>query len=403
MFTRRNFLQATGSLSFVSLAGGVPRLLAQAALAAAATERSNGVLVVVELAGGNDGLNTLIPFDNDLYYQNRRTLGIAKNDVIKLSDQVGLHPRLAELGELFRDGRLAIVQGVGYPQPDRSHFRSMEIWHTASVDARPPVAGWLGRWLDATAAEDPEQFAGLTLTSSLPQALRAEKVVVPVVEQLQSFAGDEETSPQRALLKKLSTAAGGEAPVAFLREQAAAVYRASAKLRDAAARYRSTITYPETPLAGQLRQAAEIIAADLGVRVLFASQDGYDTHAAQADGHAELLGQLSEALAAFQRDLAEQKAAERVVVLVFSEFGRRVDENASRGTDHGAASCLLVVGEPVKGGFYGQYPSLEQLGDGDLIFNTDFRSVYATLLGRWLGCPADRVLGGEFSPLEFVA
>ncbi|HET6879995.1 MAG TPA: DUF1501 domain-containing protein, partial [Pirellulales bacterium] len=188
----------------------------------------------------------------------------------------------------------------------------------------------------------------------------------------------------------------------FLRDQATATYRASEKLKDAASRYRSTVTYPETAIAGQLRQAAEIIAADLGVRVLFASQDGYDTHAAQADSHAELLGQLSEALAAFERDLAEQSAAARVVVLVFSEFGRRVDENASLGTDHGAASCLFVVGEAVKGGFYGQYPSLEQLGDGDLIFNVDFRSVYATLLDRWHRCPAHQVLTREFPPIDFI-
>ncbi|HET6884037.1 MAG TPA: hypothetical protein VFI31_28040, partial [Pirellulales bacterium] len=187
MLTRRQFLQTSGSLSFVSLAGGMPRLLAQTAEAAAA-DGGDRVLVVVELAGGNDGLNTLIPFENDLYYRNRPTLGIAKNNVIKLSDQIGLHPRMAAMGELFRDGRLAIVQGVGYPEPDRSHFRSMEIWHTASVEARPPLAGWLGRWLDVTIDENAGQFAGLALSSSLPQALRAAKTVVPVVEQLQSFA-----------------------------------------------------------------------------------------------------------------------------------------------------------------------------------------------------------------------
>ena len=180
------------------------------------------------------------------------------------------------------------------------------------------------------------------------------------------------------------------------------VYRAAERLKDAASRYHSTTTYPETPLAGQLRHAAEVIAADLGVRVLFASQDGYDTHAEQGDQHAELLGQLSDALAAFRHDLVEQKKADRVIVLVFSEFGRRVDENASRGTDHGAASCLFVVGSPVKGGLVGQYPSLEQLGDGDLIYNTDFRSVYATLLDGWLGCPSQQVLRGEFPRLDIL-
>jgi uncharacterized protein (DUF1501 family) len=187
-----------------------------------------------------------------------------------------------------------------------------------------------------------------------------------------------------------------------MRRQAETVYRAAERLKDAASRYRSSTAYPDTPLAGQLRQAAEIINADLGMRVLFASQDGYDTHAEQGDMHGELLGQLSEALSAFDRDLTELKKADRVVVLVFSEFGRRVDENASRGTDHGAASSLFVVGSPVKGGLLGKYPSLEELGDGDLIFNTDFRSVYTTLLDGWLGCPAPQVLRDEFAKLELL-
>ncbi|HVX09994.1 MAG TPA: DUF1501 domain-containing protein [Pirellulales bacterium] len=404
MFTRRTFLQSSAGLSFVSLAGGMPRLLAQAAETSAAADHNDHVLVVVELAGGNDGLNTLVPFENPLYYRNRATLGIAKDQVLKISDQLGLHPRMAGMAELYRDGKLAIVQGVGYPEPDRSHFRSMEIWHTASTEARPPVAGWLGRLLDATAVEKGEQFAGLTLTGSLPQALRAAKIVVPVVAQLQTLGNaGEEGSPQDALLRKLSTAAGGGGPVEFMRGQAATVYRAAQRLKDAASRYRSTIDYPDSQIATQLRQAAEIIAADLGVRVLFASQDGYDTHADQADEHGALLGELSEALAAFQHDLDQQKMAERVVVLVFSEFGRRVDENASRGTDHGAANCLFVAGAPVKGGLSGRYPSLEQLGDGDLIYNTDFRSVYSTLIDRWLGCPANRVLAGEYPSLELLA
>ncbi|HEV3340892.1 MAG TPA: DUF1501 domain-containing protein [Pirellulales bacterium] len=404
MYSRRAFLQTTAGLSFVSLAGVVHPLLARAAEASADADRNDHVLVVVELAGGNDGLNTVIPFENPLYYKNRPTLGIAKGDVVKLSDQLGLHPRMAALGELFRDGRVAVVQGVGYPEPDRSHFRSMEIWHTASTQKRPPTAGWLGRLLDTTVGDNESQFAGLSLTGSLPQALRADKVVVPVVEKLQSIAqGGDAASPQDALVRKLATAPRAAAgPVDFMRRQAETVYRAAERLKDAASRYRSSTAYPDTPLAGQLRQAAEIINADLGMRVLFASQDGYDTHAEQGDMHGELLGQLSEALSAFDRDLTELKKADRVVVLVFSEFGRRVDENASRGTDHGAASSLFVVGSPVKGGLLGKYPSLEELGDGDLIFNTDFRSVYTTLLDGWLGCPAPQVLRDEFAKLELL-
>jgi uncharacterized protein (DUF1501 family) len=408
MYSRRAFLQTTAGLSFVSLAGGVSPLLARAGELSADADRNDHVLVVVELAGGNDGLNTVIPFENPLYYKNRPTLGVAKDEVVRLSDQLGLHPRMAPLGELFREGRVAVVQGVGYPEPDRSHFRSMEIWHTASTQKRPPTAGWLGRLLDSTAGAADSQFAGLSLTGSLPQALRADKVAVPVVAQLQSIVQPEGASPQEALARKLATSSlapassAGAGPVDFMRRQADTVYRAAERLKDAASRYRSSTDYPDTPLAGQLRQAAEIINADLGVRVLFASQDGYDTHAEQADTHAELLGQLAEALTAFDRDLTELKKADRVVVLVFSEFGRRVDENASRGTDHGAASSLFVVGSPVKGGLWGTYPSLERLGDGDLVYNTDFRSVYATLLDGWLGCSSQQVLGGEFARLEML-
>ena len=401
MFTRRQFVQSSVGLSFVSLSGGMPRLLAQAAEATADADGNDHVLVVVELAGGNDGLNTFVPYEDRLYYKNRPKLGINKNEAIRLTDQLGLHPRMSAFGDMYKEGRLAVVQGVGYPEPDRSHFRSMEIWHTASTEKRPPTTGWLGRLLEVSNAVGDEQLRGLACTGSLPQALRADRVTVPVIEQLQSLAAGE-ASLERRLLRKLSTAAGGPHPgVVFMRRQADAVYRTAERLKDAASRYRSTADYPETPVAGQLRQAAQIIAADLGVRVLFTSQDGFDTHAEQAETHAELLGQLSEAVAAFQHDLDQQRAADRVLVLVFSEFGRRVDENASRGTDHGAANCSLVIGKPVKGGLYGRYPSLEQLGDGDLLYNTDFRSVYATLLENWLGCPAEKVLQGEFPRLAF--
>lgn len=404
MFTRRDFLRSTAAgVSFVSLAGGVPRLLARAAEESAAADRNDHVLVVVELSGGNDGLNTLIPFENPLYYQNRPTLGIPNEEVLQLSDQVGLHPRMGELTEQFKQGRLAVVQGVGYPEPDRSHFRSMEIWHTASTDAKVPTAGWLGKCLDAADVEN-DRLSALVLSDALPQALRAERVVVPVVSQLEAFfETDDESNPRARLQRKLSTAPGAAGPVAFMRKQALAVYRTAERLKDATSKYESAVEYPESGLGQQLRQAAQIIAADLGVRVLFVSQGGYDTHAGQAEEHANLLGDLSDSLAAFQRDLAEQQAADRVVALAFSEFGRRVDENASRGTDHGAGSCLFLLGSPVHGGLYGEYPSLEHLGDGDLVFNTDFRSVYATLLDGWLGCAAQSILEGEFPQLELLS
>ena len=207
------------------------------------------------------------------------------------------------------------------------------------------------------------------------------------------------------MLRRLTTetpTAGTRRPVAFLRRQASTFYRTADRLRQATEKYRSTVEYPEGELGSQLRRAAQILAADLGVRVLFVAQDGYDTHADQADQQGARLEELSTSLAAFQKDLVALKHDARVSVLVFSEFGRRVDENASRGTDHGAGSCLFLVGSKIKGGLAGHYPGLSDLGDGDLIFNTDFRSVYATLLERWLGCPSEKTLGGRYPTLDLI-
>lgn len=395
---RREFLGS--SLAFMSLAGGVPSLLARAAADSARADANDHALVVIELSGGNDGLNTVVPFEDARYYRNRRTLGVPKGDVIRLTDRVGLHPRMDVLGELFREGKVSIVQGVGYPQPDRSHFRSMEIWHTASIAAAPPDAGWLGRCLDGLPPLAADGFPrGLSLTADLPQALRTEREPVPVDERLDALATSDD--PGEALRRNLTTATGPEpGPRAFLRGQAATFYRTAEKLAAAKGAYKSTIEYPDDPLGQQLRRAAQVLTGRLGVRILYAAQGGYDTHADQADTHGGLLESLSRALSAFQRDLAQQNLADSVTVLVFSEFGRRVDENASRGTDHGAASCVFLVGSQVRGGLAGEYPSLEHLGEGDLIFGTDFRSVYATVLQAWLGCPAEKTLGQGFPLLE---
>ena len=415
MLRRREFLgMGAAGLSYVALAGRMPGLFAQVAEVSARSDANDHALVVIELDGGNDGLNTVIPFEDPLYYRNRRTLGISKNQVIRLGDRVGLHPRMKALGELFREGRVAVVQGVGYPDPDRSHFRSMEIWHTASTEPTAPETGWLGRYLDASKPSPSEAFpCGLALTDSLPQALQAQRVTVPVVAQLDSIGEADEA--QVALLRKLSTGRSGPAPgagpppapgpAAFLRRQADTLYRTADRLKAAAEKAQPVpaIAYPEGDLGGQLRRAAQILGAEMGVRVLFVSLDGFDTHSNQAEGHGNLLEALSRSLDAFHRDLAARKLGDRVLTMVFSEFGRRVDENASLGTDHGAASCMFLVGDKVKGGLVGQYPSLAKLGDGDLIYNTDFRSVYATLLDRWLGCPSETVLGKPFPGLDLIA
>lgn len=403
MLSRREFLGRTAAgVSCVSLAGVMPRLFVAAANAAVVADKSDHVLVVVELAGGNDGLNTVIPFENDLYYKNRPTLGVPKDQVLRLGDQIGLGPTMGPMQELFKEGKLAIVQGVGYPEPDRSHFRSMEIWHTASTAKKVPLTGWLGRIVDEQVKPDQaDQLPALAFTGALPQAFQAEHFAVPVIQQIEQFAaapGDGQ--PKEKLLKKLSTAPDAKSgTVGYLRQQADAVYRTAEKLRDAAAKYQSTVMYPGD-VGAQLRRAAQVIAANLGVRLMYVQQGGYDTHSNQAASHPALVGELAGALAAFQQDLRQLKVADKVVVMVFSEFGRRVDENGSRGTDHGAGSIMLLAGSKVKGGLAGSYPSLEKLGDGDLIHAVDFRSVYATVLDKWLGCPAEKLLGERFPSLE---
>jgi uncharacterized protein (DUF1501 family) len=397
-------------MSALSLSGCLPGLLAQAAAAAEKNKRSDRILVVVELAGGNDGLNTLIPRENDLYYKLRPTLAIAQSDAIRLNDQLGLHPSLKPLAELFARGTLAIVQGVGYPEPDRSHFRSMEIWHTASLGPASKTTGWLGRLLDQqTAAEkpaaaEPASLAGVALTETLPQALQADHFAAPVIQSLEALDEAGGQSAQAALmLRELSMPQSGAAgAAAFIGQQAENSFQIRQRLFETKARYRSSVTYPEGGLGAQLRRAAQIVAGDLGTRVIFASHGGYDTHSSQADDHQTLLTHLAESLFAFQQDLEQLKVADKVVAMVFSEFGRRVDENSSGGTDHGAASCLFALGSQVQGGLLGKHPSLEQLGDGDLIFNTDFRSVYATLLDQWLVAPGSELLGGKFEHLPLL-
>jgi uncharacterized protein (DUF1501 family) len=407
MLTRRQFLGSSAGLSAVALGGSLPGLFARAADDAAKADRTDRVLVVIELAGGNDGLNMVIPFEDDRYHKARPTLHVDKEQVQKLSDRVGLHPSMEAAAQLFKGGVLTVVQGVGYPEPDRSHFRSMEIWHTASTAQRPPATGWLGRVLDAGYKENDEAISGLALSDSLPQAFLADKVSVPVVKLIEKFdsgVGDTpDADPPRArLLRKLSTGptVKGE-PIPFLRRQAETAYRTAAKLREAAANYKAEVDYPGD-LGAQLRRAAQVIAANLGVRLVWVSQGGYDTHSKQGPAQQALLTELSGALAAFHKDLQRLNLADRVLAMTFSEFGRRVDENASQGTDHGAASCLFLCGSKVKGGLAGTYPSLAKLGDGDLVHTVDFREVYATLLDKWLGCDPAKLLGEKFKPMDLL-
>ncbi len=410
MTTRRAFLTHCGSAALLSLGATPAAIWQRAALATEHAANSDRILVLIQMAGGNDGLNTVVPHGHDEYYKARPGIGIGKNAVLKLNEELGIHPALGGLRALFDEGRLGVLQGVGYPQPDRSHFRSMDIWQSAISDREDTSSGWVGRALDATVEQHVGKVPAMTLGSDkLPLSLVASKINVPTVRDVKGYhlqlgpLSDAAARTHRQMLEKVaSTPATGGSDLDFLRRTALTAWSSSERLRHIAANYKPAADYPSNALAQKLRTVAEIISGDLGTRVFFVSLDGFDTHSQQAAAHQTLLTELSSAVSAFVKDIAGHGHADRVLVATFSEFGRRVAENGSLGTDHGAASQMFVIGSKVKGGIHGRHPSLTDLDDGDLKFHTDFRSVYATLLDRWLGIPSEPVLGKKFNSVDFV-
>jgi uncharacterized protein (DUF1501 family) len=392
MHSRREFLKRS---SLLALAPTVPAFLARAARAAV-PDKDGRVLVVIQLDGGNDGLNTVVPFGDDSYARLRQALRVPANELIKVSDGIGLHPSLKPVARLLEDGQLAVVRGVGYPNPNRSHFRSMAIWHTARFDPEEHRGlGWLGRALDAgpalTGGAPGSVFVGL---ESPPAALQGRRVHSSALARLEDFSltGVAETS------RAVAEPGGGDDLSDFVRRVTLDAYAAAAKVEEAA-RTEDGAGYPGSDLAGRLRLIARLLKSGYGARVFYTLQAGYDTHAQQAVPHAGLLYELAAAVAAFCDDLRAAKLAERVTVLAFSEFGRTVKENASGGTDHGTAGPVFLLGPGVKGGLAGEAPSLTDLDGGEPRMTVDFRRVYATVLEKWLGLPAREPVGGTFEPL----
>ncbi len=406
---RRDFLRSSIAAStLVSMgAGTIPEFLSRSARAASQTKTNDRVLIVVQLIGGNDGLNTVVPHGLDGYSKARRALRLPAGQIHKVTDDIGLHPSMGEMSKLVNAGKCSIVQGVGYPNPDRSHFRSMEIWETARMQYGALETGWLGRALDANPVAAGSDIAGLHVGGrSLPLALKSKKTDVPSLSTLEQYrlqlGGD--VAAKREVRDALERVARLDRPSAdpllgFVRRSTLAAYDSSKKLEALDGQKTGKVTYPNFGLARRLELIARIIKAGFGTRIYYTSLEGFDTHANQLGAHAALLNELSDSVAAFHRDLSEAGQADRVALLTFSEFGRRVAENASNGTDHGAAAPLFVVGPVAKPGLVGNHPSLDDLDDGDLKHHTDFRRVYASLLETWLGCPAAPVIGEGFAPL----
>ncbi len=405
--TRRSFLKNIG---VVSVGAAPPAFLTSAAHADTKKDTTGRNLVVVQLAGGNDGLNTVVPFADDAYHKARPSLAHDKNAVIKLDDHVGLHPIMGAMKELWDDGLVSVVQGVGYPNPNRSHFRSMDIWNSAQPEEEFAGDGWLGRTLDTKASEYVGKVPAMALgTGGLPLALVSSKVNVPAIENLDDYklklgngSASDQTRRRRAVDKFIAQTATTGSDLAFLRQTAETALTSSDKLQKITATYKPAAEYPQNALAQQLKTVAQLIAGEMETRIFFVSLGGFDTHSRQQASHQALLNELSGAVNAFFKDLKGHGLDEQVLLATYSEFGRRVKENGSLGTDHGAASQMFVVSPACKGGIVGKHPSLADLDQGDLKHHTDFRSVYATLLEKWLAIPSKPVLGKAFAPVAIL-
>jgi len=363
------------------------------------------ILVMIQLSGGNDGLNTVVPIGDPAYTKQRPRLGIPAKDLHRLDRTHGLHPSLKGLSELYENGRLAVVQGVGYPSPNRSHFKSMDIWHAADPTARDLRFGWLGRAMDLLAREHPgDPDLGINLSDKVPLAMNGTQYKPVSFKQAQSYRYIGEKDETKAF-DDLSKHAGKRSAALLdrLRHVAADANKSSREIRKLVLAYKSPVRWPRSQLSSSLQQICALLKGGLSTRVYYSYHNGFDTHVNQARRHAQLLTGLDQALLAFQKDLNRLGLADRVVTCVFSEFGRRVRENGSQGTDHGVAAPVFLVGKPLRGGLYGEQPSLTKLDKGDLIHNVDFRRIYASLLRGVLEVDAKKVLRGSFDPLRFLS
>jgi uncharacterized protein (DUF1501 family) len=366
------------------------------------------ILVVVQLSGGNDGLNTVVPYTDNSYYQNRPTLAVAANRVLPINDTIGLHPNLGTFKQVWDTGDVALLQGVGYPNPNRSHFRSMDIWHTAEP-ATLENYGWLGKYLDLAHKGTSNPFTAVNVGSALPKALWARETTATAIRDIAAFQlrtnqrfADDRASLLSAFAQITARGASGDPYLELINKTWTASSDGAKLLQSAAGAYRSPVAYPAGNFARGLQIIASLIHANLGTRVFYTQLGGFDDHAAEKNQHDRRLTDLGDSLAAFYHDLKQMGVLDKVLVLTFTEFGRRVRENASAGTDHGAAQPLFVIGGRVKGGIYGAHPSLSVLDDGDLKFDIDFRTVYNALLTDWLNVPGRDVLGQQYETIGFL-
>ena len=373
------------------------------------------ILVVIQLTGGNDYMNTVIPYADGRYHDNRPTVGIPADQVLHIDDQFGFNPALPEIKTLYDAGKVAVINGIGYPTPNRSHFRSMDIWHTCEPE-KVGTEGWLGRVIRDLDPRAENVLTGVNFGRGLPRAMALTGVPVASVAVLETYGvltgivNEPERSQALDIFARMySPTVGLGATMDYLGQTGLDALKGADILKAAPDLYASTVEYAETGIARNLQGIAKVLTANLGTRVFYTQQGGYDTHASETDVQPKLLSDLSRAVSDFYADLREHDTADgeplsnRVVMFVFTEFGRRVRDNGS-GTDHGSGGVAFAIGDPVRGGMYSEYPSLAEadLVEGDLAFNTDFRGVYGALVEQWLGLDAQPVVGGRFEQPEFV-
>jgi uncharacterized protein (DUF1501 family) len=403
---RLNFL--LGTVSGLSVVSSADHLFARALAQSPLTGLPGGgdrVLILLNLQGGNDGLNTVVPHGNKRYYQLRPNLAVAPNGVLAIDDQLGFNPEMKSFKAMYDKGDVAIVQGVGYPNPDLSHFRSTEIWQTAAPD-RYLHSGWLGRYLEEAQLPANNLFNGVALSQLVPEALSSSGVDVPAIASLGSYGltinGNDGTRNAYSGMVRDHSVPFSSPYLSRVMEIEDHAQRGSQELPKLIAGYKTEATYPATPLGRSLALAAQIVGSNLGTKVIYVQHGSFDTHINQRATHDRLLAEFSNAISAFYADLAAHGNDKRVLTVTFSEFGRRAAENGSNGTDHGEASPLFMIGGGVKGGIYGDNPVIGQEAFGNVKYTIDFRNVYATVLERWLNRPSQGILSGSFATLPVL-
>lgn len=373
------------------------------------TEKKEKSLVVIQLSGGNDAMNTIVPYTNGIYHDSRSAIHLTESDVIDINGSLGFHPEMGEIKKLWDSNNVAVINGIGYPVPNRSHFRSMDIWHTAESESIAPD-GWLGRTIREIDPSHNNVVTAVNFGRGLPRALVCKDVPVASVGDLETYGlmpdiqgKDQRENALNYFSRMYGPNQGRDAILDALSENGVSAMIGADILSGANSKYSSSVEYADNPIANNLKDIAKVIFADIGTKIYYAQHGSFDTHAGELFNHAKLWKELSDAIGDFYRDLKEHGRENDVTVLLFSEFGRRIEDNGS-GTDHGSGGIAFVLGGSVKGGLYGEQPSLEisEQIEGDMKYNNDFRSTYATLLDQWLGIDSVPILGKNFEQFSFI-